>query len=151
VGRRARGPLSLPFSFLHAAPSRPPPSHFPRLFSLTCPPIWRSRRRLTPLCSTSTPELELPSFSTAYTPASSAPATGDPSSSLVPARASPLSAIIGEHDHTLSLHSNGLTPHLPRHCRATPSMSSATGAASPPLNAAARSILHRIHAAPPLR
>jgi hypothetical protein len=42
--------------------------------------------------------------------ASVALATGDPSSSPVPARAPPPSA---EHDQVLSLHPNILTPHLP--------------------------------------
>jgi hypothetical protein len=101
-----------PFS-LHrvACPSRPLP-HFPSLLLPVCPPIWRRRRCLTSLGSASTSELELPSFSTAYAPASPAPTTGDPSSSLVPARAPPSSAIIGEHNCALSLHPNGLTPHL---------------------------------------
>jgi hypothetical protein len=103
------GALSLsyfPSSTRHRAD---PP--FPLWFSLTRPLIWRSHRCLTLLCSTSTPELELPSLSTTYAPTSPAPATGDPSS-LIPARAPPPSAIIGEHDRTLSLHLNGLTPHL---------------------------------------
>jgi hypothetical protein len=82
------------------------------LLSPTCPQIWRSRRCLAPLCFASTPELELPSFSTVYAPASPAPATGDPSSSLVPTQAPSPFVIIGEHDRALSLHSNGLTPHL---------------------------------------
>jgi hypothetical protein len=61
------------------------------------------------------PEPELPSLSTAYVPTSPAPATGDNSSSLVPARAPPPSAIIGEYDRALSLRPNGLTPHLLPH------------------------------------
>jgi hypothetical protein len=114
---QCRGPAAdptvhRPFS-LHrvACPSRPLP-HFPSLLLPVCPPIWRRRRCLTSLGSASTSELELPSFSTAYAPASPAPTTGDPSSSLVPARAPPSSAIIGEHNCALSLHPNGLTPHL---------------------------------------
>jgi hypothetical protein len=86
----------------------PPP--LPLSFSPARPPIWRSRWLLTLLRSV--PELELLSFSTAYASTSLAPATGDPYSSLVPARAPPSFAIIGEHDHALSLRSNGLTPHL---------------------------------------
>jgi hypothetical protein len=73
-------PLSLPFPFLRVArPSRPLP--------LARPLIWRSHWCLTPLRSK--PELELPSFSTAYTSASPAPTTGDPSSSPVLIRAPP--------------------------------------------------------------
>jgi hypothetical protein len=86
--------------------------HFPLLFSLARPLIWRSHQCLTPLCSVSTPELEHPSFSTTYAPASPTPTTRDPSSSLVPARATPPSTIISEHDCTLALRLNGLTPHL---------------------------------------
>jgi hypothetical protein len=87
TNRRTRGPLSLPFSLLDAAPSRPP--HFPLLFSPARPPIWRSHRRVTPLSSASTPKLEVPSFFTTYVPTSPAPATRDPSSSPVPHQETP--------------------------------------------------------------
>jgi hypothetical protein len=61
-------------------------------------------------------------------PISPAPATEDPSSSLVLAGGPPPSTIIGEHDCALSLHPNGLTPHLlPPSPTATPSTSSVTG------------------------
>jgi hypothetical protein len=85
-GCRPHTPLFLSFFLCSVAcPSRSPPPHFPLLFSLVRPLIWGSRWILTLFCSMSTPELELPSFSTAYVPASPAPATGEPSSSLVPA------------------------------------------------------------------
>jgi hypothetical protein len=100
---RTRWPGAVAGHVLHPA-SHPPPPHFPLSFLPVCPLIWTSHRCLTLLRSAS--ELELISFSIAYASTSPALAIGDPSSSLVPARAPPSSAIIGEHDHTLSLHPN---------------------------------------------
>jgi hypothetical protein len=80
--RAAPWALSLPFFFLHAAPSPPPP--FP---SLVLP------RTPTDLEKTPVPHsarfrvhtrARAPPFSTAYASASLTPATRDPSSSLVP-------------------------------------------------------------------
>jgi hypothetical protein len=88
--------------------------HFTLSFSPTHPPIWRSRRCLTPLCSPS--ELEFLSFSTTYTSASLAPATRDPSSSLISVRAPPLPPLHGETSHLplLSPFEAALTSLLPR-------------------------------------
>jgi hypothetical protein len=106
------------------------------------------------LRSTSMPKLELPSFSTAYTSASLAPTAGDPpSSSLVSVRVPPLRRFTVRpfHPPLLSPFEAALTFLLPhRHCRVVPPPLPATGAPSPPTNTAARSILHHLHAAPPL-
>jgi hypothetical protein len=93
-GCRPHAPLFLSFSLRRVArPSRPP-------ISLSALPvrllIWRRRQCLTPLRFTPEPELELPSFSTAYAPASPAFTTGDPPSSLVPVRVPPPPPLHGE-------------------------------------------------------
>jgi hypothetical protein len=109
----ARGLLSLSsISFPPHGTESPP--DFPVLFSTARP-------------------LELPSFSTAYTPTSPTPTTGDPCSSLVPTRAPPLSVSTTTHSLSVQIYSSVTFFLLPRHCRATPSTSSITGAASPPL------------------
>jgi hypothetical protein len=89
---RPHGPPADPPPYFSLSPSvawhvraDPPP------ISLSALParqsIWRRRRRLTPLRFAPEPELELPSFSTAYASASPASAIGDPPSSPVPVRA----------------------------------------------------------------
>jgi hypothetical protein len=89
------------------------PPHFPLAFSPACPPNCRSHWCLTPLRSEPEPELPFPPLVLQRLRAHLAGSChGDPSSSLVPARAPSSSAIIGEHDRALSLHPNGLTPHL---------------------------------------
>jgi hypothetical protein len=111
--RVARAPPSLSCFHSSAWHARADP-HFTLSFSPTHPPIWRSRRCLTPLCSPS--ELEFLSFSTTYTSASLAPATRDPSSSLISVRAPPLPPLHGETSHLplLSPFEAALTSLLPR-------------------------------------
>jgi hypothetical protein len=129
----ASGALSLLFSFLHVAPSRPP-------ISLSCsPPRAHRFGEATGASLHSVPRAHLSSSSPPSPPPTRPPRRLPPPETPPPLwfppehhRRPPLSVSTTARSLSIQMDSPLTFSLLPRHCRATPSMSSITGAASPP-------------------